>query len=170
MVHALCHKVFRLAGTVTSKAAANHLPGGDVTVGSAYTQPHLAVRARERVLAAAQAEKKKMTRNAARSAAQKPPMRVLPLASDTTGALGPGTLGTARQLARKASSHARVFEADALRKILTSLSSTLMKNLALQVNVRSKSSSPEPERRALYTYSAAPLVHGTKYDAPWQTQ
>ena len=87
-------------------------------------------------LAAKRGEIAKIRKYAARCAAQNPPIRFIPLAFDTTGAAGPETHKTLRDIARRASCHSGLSDQDALRLIRTHVSSTLMKYFALQVNVR----------------------------------
>ena len=108
----------------------------DVTIRSAYTRENLDKRVTEGGMAANRAEAAKIAKYAARCAAQHPPITFVPLAFDTTGAAGPETQKTLRHLARKASCHAGISDADALRIIRAHISSALMKYFALQVNVR----------------------------------
>ena len=164
MVNMFRHKVFRLAGLSTSAEVPNLLPGSDdrpadiyherkdsyglptlrtaydVTVRSAYTQQNLASKVHEGGEAASRGEAEKIKRYDERCKAQTPPITFVPLAFDTTGAAGPETLKTLRSLARQASCHSSLSDADALRIIRAHVSSTLMKYLALQINARSSAS------------------------------
>ena len=154
MVNMLCHKVFRMTGLRTAAEVPNLLSGSDdrpadiyyekrdahglpllrtaydVTIRSAYTKENLASAVREAGSAAARGETAKMQRYDARCKAQTPPITFVPLAFDTTGAAGPSTLKTLRSLARHASCHSGLSDADALRILRTHVSSTLMKYLA----------------------------------------
>ena len=112
----------------------------DVTIRSAYTQQSLSSPVAVAGQAATRGEVEKIKRYSDRCQAQTPPIRFVPLAFDTTGAAGPETLKTLRSLARQASCHSALSDADALRIIRTHISCTLMKYLALQINTRSSAS------------------------------
>ena len=160
VVEAFRHKIFRLAGMRTTREAPNLISGSDdrpadiyheemdalgipfkrtaydVTVTSAFTKENLNANVSCGGQAAARAEGKKFAKYADRCAAQTPPVTFVPLAFDTTGAIGPETLKTLRRLARRASCHSGLSDSKALSSVFTHISCALMKFVALQVLIR----------------------------------
>ena len=112
----------------------------DVMLRSAYMQKNLGTKVLEGGMAAARGEARKNKKYAERCKAQTPPIQFVPLALGTTGAAGPETLKTLQTVTRQTIWYAGLSDTDALRLIRTHVSSTLMKYLALQINLQSSAS------------------------------
>lgn len=108
----------------------------DITIRSPYTTSHLAASSREAGATARMAEEAKMTRYSEACASLQPPIQFEPLAFDCTGSIGPRTMKTIQRLARTTSCYGGAPDDVALRQIQTTISTTLMKYFALQVNSR----------------------------------